>query len=83
MKEDALEQLMVAYQQANDADSIDTANRLLQVNPNNIRALALLAYNYRAAGWQGGPQMQRNLQQAQQYGQKGLQALTNMPNPTA
>ena len=37
--------------------------------------LALLAYNYRAAASQGGPQMQQNLQQAQQYGQKGLQAL--------
>ena len=35
----------------------------------------------RAAGSQGGPQMQQNLQQAQQYGQKGLQALTNMPKP--
>ena len=82
MKEDALEQLMVAYQQANDAKkTIDAANRVLQVNPNNIRALALLAYNYRAAGSQGGPQMQQNLQQAQQYGQRGLQALTNMPKP--
>lgn len=82
MKEDALEQLMVAYQQAGDAQkTIDTANRVLQVNPNNIRALALLAYNYRAAASQGGPQMQQNLQQAQQYGQKGLQALQNMPKP--
>jgi tetratricopeptide (TPR) repeat protein len=82
MKEDALEQLMVAYQQANDAKkTIEAANRLLQVNPNNIRALALLAYNYRAAGSQGGPQMQQNLQQAQQYGQKGLQALSTMSKP--
>ncbi len=82
MKEDALEQLMVAYQQANDArKTIDAANRVLQANPNNIRALALLAYNYRAAGSQGGPQMQQNLQQAQQYGQRGLQALTSMPKP--
>ncbi len=82
MKEDAVEQLMVAYQQANDAKkTIDAADRLLQVNPNNIRALALLAYNYRAAASQGGPQMQQNLQMAQQYGQKGLQALNNMPKP--
>jgi len=82
MKEDALEQLMVAYQQGGDAQkTIDTAGRVLQANPNNIRALALLAYNYRAVASQGGPQMQQNLQQAQQYGQKGLQALTNMPKP--
>jgi hypothetical protein len=73
---------MVAYQQAGDAQkTIDTAGRVLQANPNNIRALALLAYNYRAAASQGGPQMQQNLQQAQQYGQKGLQALSNMPKP--
>ena len=82
MKEDALEQLMVAYQQAGDAQkTIDTAGRVLQANPNNIRALALLTYNYRAAASQGGPQMQQNLQQAQQYGQKGLQALQNMQKP--
>ena len=49
--------------------------------PNNIRALALLTYNYRAAASQGGPQMQQNLQQAQQYGQKGLQALSSMTKP--
>ncbi len=34
MKEDALEQLMVAYQQAGDAQkTIDAANRVLQANP--------------------------------------------------
>src|SRR5208337_5548588 len=50
MKEDALEQLMAAYQGAGDAQkTIDTANRVLQANPNNVRALALLAYNSRAA----------------------------------
>ena len=82
MKEDTLEQLMVAYQQANDPQkTIEAANRVLQVNPNNIRALALLAYNYRAAASQGGPTMQQNLAQAKQYGEKGLQALQNMPKP--
>jgi len=82
MKEDALEQLMAAYQGAGDAQkTIDTANRILQVNPNNVRALALLAYNSRAAASQGGPQMQQNLQLADQYGQRGLQALQNMTKP--
>ncbi len=82
MKEDALEQLMVAYQQAGDAQKmIDAANRVLQANPNNIRALATLAYTYRAAASQGGPQMQQNLAQAQQFGQRGLQALPNMTKP--
>jgi hypothetical protein len=82
MKEQALEILMAAYQQAGDSQkALDTAVRVLQVNPNNIRALALLAYTYRAMGMQGGPQMQANLAKAQQYGQQGLQALQNMKKP--
>src|SRR5271165_7298498 len=49
MKEESLVQLMAAYQQAGDAQkTIDTANRILQVNPNNVRALAVLVYYYRA-----------------------------------
>ena len=59
MKEDALVTLMGAYQQAgNAAKTVDTASRVLQVNPNNIRALALLAYYYRnlcAQGWMHFP----------------------------
>src|SRR5580658_10244210 len=50
MKEDALEILMGAYQQtSNPAKAIEAANRLLAANPNNVRALALLAYSERAA----------------------------------
>src|ERR1700758_914511 len=38
VKEDALEQLMAAYEkQGNSAKTAETANRVLQVNPNNIR----------------------------------------------
>ncbi len=82
MKEDAQELLMAAYQQAGDAQkTLDAANRVLQTNPNNVRALALLAYNYRAAAANGGPQMQDNLAKAKQYGQQGLQALQNMQKP--
>src|SRR5215831_16319303 len=48
MKEDALEILMGTYQQKGDAAKMaDTAQRLLAVNPNNVRALALLAYTKR------------------------------------
>ena len=82
MKEDALVLLMVAYQQANDGQkALDAATHVLQSNPNNIRALALLAYNYRALASQGGPQMADNLAKAKQYGQQGLQALQNMKKP--
>ena len=82
MKEDALVSLMGAYQQAgNAAKTVDTANRVLQANPNNIRALALLAYYYRTLASQGGADAPKNADQAMQYGQKGLDALPNTPKP--
>jgi len=45
VKEDMLQQLMAAYEQAGQADKeVDAANRLLQVNPNNLRALTIVVY---------------------------------------
>ena len=45
VKQDMLEQLMTAYQQANNLDkTVDAANRLLQEAPNNLRALAIYVY---------------------------------------
>ena len=45
VKQDMLEQLMASYQQANNLDkTVDAANRLLQVDPNNLRALAIFVY---------------------------------------
>ena len=71
MKEDALELLMGTYQQANNqAKVIDTANRLLAANPNNARALVLLAYNERAA---------QKWADAKQHAERGLQAVEKMP----
>lgn len=73
MKEDALEVLMGAYQQAgNQAKVIETANRLLTANPNNVRALVLLAYNERAS---------QKWQDAKDHAIKGLDALPNMSKP--
>src|SRR6202043_961994 len=67
MKEDALELLMGTYQQANNqAKVIDTANRLLAVNPDNARALVLLAYNERAT---------QKWADAKQHAERGLQAV--------
>lgn len=81
MKEDALEILMGTYQQKGDtAKMADTAQRLLQVNPNNVRALALLAYSKRVLA-QSGQNPQQNLNDAEQYGQKGLTALQTVPKP--
>jgi len=80
MKEDALVQLMGAYQQAGDAPKmVDAANRALQVNPNNVRALALLTYYYRASTTTQN--LAQNLDLVQKYAQQGEQALHNLPKP--
>src|SRR5271157_1626901 len=80
MKEDALVSLMSAYQQAGDAQKmVDTANRVLQVNPNNVRALALLTYYYRASTT--AQNLQQNLDLVQKYAQQGEQALRNLTKP--
>jgi tetratricopeptide (TPR) repeat protein len=73
MKEDGLAVLMGAYQQAgNQAKVIETANRLLAANPNNVRGLVLLAYNERAA---------QKWADAKAHAERGLQALPTMPKP--
>ena len=73
MKEDALELLMGTYQGAgNQAKVIDTANRLLAANANNVRALVLLAFNERAS---------QKWADAKQHAERGLQALPSMTKP--
>jgi len=44
VKEDMLQQLMLAYSAFDPAKTIDAADRLLQVNPNNVRALTFEVY---------------------------------------
>jgi len=79
MKEDALEALMATYQQTNNGAKLtDTAQRLLQVNPNSVRALAILTYLKTAAGQSGDAKAWAD---AKQYGQKGLAALPNFTKP--
>jgi hypothetical protein len=81
MKEDALELLMGAYQQTNNAAKMnDAAQRLLQANPNNLRALALMAYTKRAAA-EANQNPQQNLAEAAQYADRGLQALKTAAKP--
>ncbi|MGA8493199.1 MAG: hypothetical protein WB711_22445 [Terriglobales bacterium] len=81
MKEDALELLMVAYQQANNqAKMVETAQRILQVNPSNLRALALLSYMKRAQA-EAGQDAQKNLADGAQYADRGLQALQTAQKP--
>jgi hypothetical protein len=81
MKEDALELLMGAYQQSgNQAKMSETANKLLTINPNNVRALALLAYTERTQA-QANVNPQQNLASAMQHGKAGLTALQSFAKP--
>ncbi len=81
MKEEALTALMGAYQQMNDLTKVaDAANRLLQANPNNVRALFVLAYLARTQA-EAGQNTQQNAAQARQFGERGLQALETWTKP--
>ncbi len=81
MKEDALEALLAEYQKTNNAAKMtETAQRLLQANPNNVRALAFLAFYHRSLA-QSGQDAQKNLDLAKQYGEKGLQAIQTYQKP--
>lgn len=84
MKPDALELLMASYEQANQPQKMqEAAQRLLQAEPNNLRALALMAFTKRSAAEtatnaQAG---QQDLLQAAQYGEQGLRALQSAASP--
>ncbi len=92
MKEDALEILMGAYQQVlsqaktpdqqtlNQTKMLETGQKVLQVNPCNLRALALLAYTKQAMAT-AGQNAQQNLADAGQNGEKGLQCLQTAARP--
>jgi hypothetical protein len=81
MKVDALEVLMGAYQQTNNsAKMMETAQRILTADPNNLRALALTAYSKRAAA-EANQNPQQNLAEGAQAAQKGLEALKTAPKP--
>jgi hypothetical protein len=73
MKQDVLETLMGIYEQTNNqAKMMDAANRVLQANPNNVRALLLLAYSSKGS---------QNWPDARKYAEQGLQALPGMAKP--
>jgi tetratricopeptide (TPR) repeat protein len=76
---DALEQAMAAYQQAGDAAKVvEVAKRVLQVTPNHIRALAVVAAIERAKATAGD---QAALQESCSYSQTGLQQLSVWQKP--
>jgi hypothetical protein len=54
---------------------------VLQADPANLRALALMTYIYRQQAEAGGPNAAQSLQQAAQYAQQGIQANQTAPKP--
>jgi tetratricopeptide (TPR) repeat protein len=81
MKEDALELLMRTYQQLNNIPkTMETANRVLQANPNNVTALALLSYLHRLQA-QAGQDPQNNLAKSREFAERGLKALQIYQKP--
>jgi hypothetical protein len=76
VKAATLEQLMLAYSGFDPAKTLDAADRLLQVDPNNLRALTFETY-FRLTGADAitdPTAKQAALDKAAEYAQKGLAA---------
>ncbi len=79
VKVDALEQAMAAYQQAGDqAKLTSTANRILQLDAGNIRALAIVTFLNRALASQGDA---KATGEAGADAEKGLKSLPGWRKP--
>jgi hypothetical protein len=80
VKAATLEQLMLAYAAFDPAKTLDAADRLLQVDPNNLRALTFEVYFRKQQGDQATDPAakQTALDSAASYGTKGL-AVTTKP----
>jgi hypothetical protein len=71
-----------AYQSLNDTPNMEaTANKLLEVNPGNLRALLVLSYLFPRTVNQQDPSMDQKLSQASEYAQKGLAQIDALPVP--
>src|SRR5947209_168703 len=79
VKVDALEEAMGAYQQLqNQAKVEETAKRLLQIDPNHVRALAIVTYIDRAKATQNNPEA---LKSTCDEAQRGLQSMSSLQKP--
>ncbi len=76
VKADTLQQLMIAYSSFDPAKTLDAADRLLQVDPNNMRAFLLEVYFRKSAADQltDPAAKQAGYDAAASYAQKGLAA---------
>jgi tetratricopeptide (TPR) repeat protein len=79
VKTDALEQAMAAYQQAgNVAKLTSTANHILALDPDNVRALAIVTFLNRALASQGDAKATADVRTDSE---KGLKALPGWQKP--
>jgi tetratricopeptide (TPR) repeat protein len=77
VKQEALEQAMAAYQQTNNPAKVEAiANQILQIDPANVRALAIVT-----AIKQGQAQTPQQFAELRQLGEKGLNAIPTWPKP--
>ena len=82
MKPEALDALMSDYQKtSNGAKLEETASRLSQADPKNVKALAVLTYLQQQKAQTDAPNAAQHLAQAAQFGQQGLQALETGTKP--
>lgn len=80
VKIDAMEQAMAAYQQAGNIAKVqEAANRLLQLDSNNIRALAIVTFIKRSQATASGDA--KAAAEAGLDGERGLKALPDWPKP--
>lgn len=82
MKTQALEILMQTYQQSNNVNkAMETAEKLVAVNPCQVPALTLLTYVDRAKAQGGDPNGKQLSADAEKYGQQGLDCLPKFAKP--
>ena len=72
MKPQALDILMALYQQTGNPKVMDAAKRLLAVNPDNVKALVVLAFSERAS---------QNWADAKTHAEHGLEVLPKWTKP--
>jgi len=82
MKNQALELLMGTYQQTgNVKKALETAQKLVAVNPCQVPALFLLSYVNRVSAQSGDPNGKQESADGEKYGQQGLDCLPKYQKP--
>jgi tetratricopeptide (TPR) repeat protein len=73
---------LAAYQGLNNAPKMEeTANKLLEIDPNNLRALILLCYMFPRTVNTADPDLDKKLDKAGEIAKKGLDAINALQPP--